>query len=155
MSSGQLTSDSQVHECCVVLRASCYKRRTRSSRTLRASRPRSSPPDQALAVSRFPTTHTWVRRNRMISAIAIANFHGRPEIPAISGTSLKKKRCDVKLRLSIAGDCGLILRIPSPNRALSAEFLCNFKLAFARENHRDCETHTEHSHVETSVLRRP
>ena len=34
----------------------------------------------------------------------------------------QRKRCDLKVRITIASDCDLFLRIPSKNLALSAEF---------------------------------
>ena len=61
-------------------------------------------------------------------AVAIANFHCRPEIAAISDALQTKKHCDVKVRISIASDCDLMLRNPSDNRTLSVEFLASWPL---------------------------
>ena len=47
----------------------------------------------------------------------------------------EKKCCDITVRLSIASDRDLILRIPSENSALSAEFPCD--LTPAKENRCD------------------
>ena len=58
-------------------------------------------------------------------------------LPWVSGTSQTKKRCNLKVWIAFASDCDLTLRIPSENRALSAEFPCN--LALAMENHCNCD----------------
>ena len=47
------------------------------------------------------------------------------------------KHYDLKVRISIASDCDFILRIPSENHVLSAEFPCD--LTPAKENRCDCD----------------
>ena len=51
--------------------------------------------------------------------------------------SKKKRHCDLRVQISIAGDCDLSLRNAGENRTLAAEFPCN--LTPAKENRCDCD----------------
>ena len=60
------------------------------------------------------------------SAIAITNFHRKPEIAAISGTLLNQETLQFKVAKvhCVASDCDFVPRIPSESRALSGKCPC-------------------------------
>ena len=76
-----------------------------------------------------------MHRNRVcvFFAIASANFHRRPEITISFWHTLEQGNANFQG----ATACDFILRIPSENRILSREFLCDS--APAKENRCDCD----------------